>query len=165
MEGEFFTSEDDGEVESSHWEALRNLLPAYRCITRVQLGDGQSTDFWEDIWEGGVPMSNAFPALHSHVVKIGTTVEETVEQGILPFLAPLLSSQATRELQALEELLADLILTSEEDARTSCFESVNHGLHTGHQFRTTLSVICSSSSGRVIPLPVSSSLVGSWCLM
>ncbi|TKV97305.1 hypothetical protein SEVIR_9G485200v4 [Setaria viridis] len=118
-------------------------------------GDGQSTDFWEDIWEGGVPMSNAFPALHSHVVKTGTTVEETVEQGILPFLAPRLSSQATRELQALEELLADLILTSEEDARTSCFESVNHGLHTGHQFRTTLSVICSSSSGRVIPLPVS----------
>lgn len=29
-----------GEVEGSHWDALRNLLPAYRCITRVQLGDG-----------------------------------------------------------------------------------------------------------------------------
>lgn len=83
-------------------------------------------------------MSNAFPALHSHVVKPGATVKETVEQGILPFLAPRLSSQATRELQALKELLADLILTGEEDVRTSCFESVNHGLHTGQIYRASV---------------------------
>src|SRR5687767_13598569 len=43
-----------GAVEGSHWQALRDLLPAYRCITRVQLGNGHTTDFWEDIWEGEV---------------------------------------------------------------------------------------------------------------
>lgn len=113
-------------MEGTHWQALRNLLPAYRCITRVQLGDGRATDFWNDIWEEGVPMPSAFPALYSHVTKPGTTVRDILERGILHTLAPRLSTQATQELQALEELLGDLTLSDEEDVRTSCFESVEH---------------------------------------
>ncbi|CAO2045726.1 unnamed protein product [Urochloa humidicola] len=30
----------DGELHGTHWNAVRELLPAYRCITRVQSGDG-----------------------------------------------------------------------------------------------------------------------------
>ncbi|RCV14142.1 hypothetical protein SETIT_2G402200v2 [Setaria italica] len=149
-------------------KALRDLLPAYRCITRVQLGNGHTTDFWEDIWEGEVSMSNAFPALYSHVIKPGATVNEIADQGLLSSLAPRLSSQATRELQAVEELLADLVLTEEEDVRTSCFESGEHHLHSSQIYRasvhrTEMTAICSNSSGAAMPHPASSSLVGSWC--
>jgi hypothetical protein len=38
----------EGGVDGNHWEALRDLLPAYRCITKVTVGDGRSTSFWWD---------------------------------------------------------------------------------------------------------------------
>jgi hypothetical protein len=34
----------------SHWEGLVRLLPAYRCISTVQLADGARTSFWSDRW-------------------------------------------------------------------------------------------------------------------
>ena len=38
----------EGDAEGTHWEALRDLLPAYRSITKVAIGDGRSTSFWWD---------------------------------------------------------------------------------------------------------------------
>ena len=32
-------------VDGPHWEALRGLLPAYRSISRVEVGDGASASF------------------------------------------------------------------------------------------------------------------------
>ena len=33
----------EGHSDGNHWSALKALLPAYRCITKVQIGDGTST--------------------------------------------------------------------------------------------------------------------------
>ena len=40
-----------------HWDVLRELLPAYRKITRVDVGDGRSTAFWDDVWLGDCPLA------------------------------------------------------------------------------------------------------------
>jgi hypothetical protein len=34
-----------GKLAGTHWDALRELLPAYRRITRVDIGDGRDTAF------------------------------------------------------------------------------------------------------------------------
>ncbi|WVZ49070.1 hypothetical protein U9M48_000451, partial [Paspalum notatum var. saurae] len=39
-----------GEVFGHHWDAVRALLPAYRSITRVMVGNGKTTNFWLDLW-------------------------------------------------------------------------------------------------------------------
>ncbi|GJM95350.1 hypothetical protein PR202_ga12072 [Eleusine coracana subsp. coracana] len=39
----------EGDVHGAHWASLRDLLPLYRAITTVTLGDGRSVSFWEDI--------------------------------------------------------------------------------------------------------------------
>lgn len=55
-----------GGLAGTHWDTLRDLLPAYRKITRVNVGDGRSTAFWYDVWLGELPLPECFPALHSH---------------------------------------------------------------------------------------------------
>ena len=45
----------EGDAEGTHWEALRDLLPAYRSITKVVIGDGRSTSFWWDAWTDAGP--------------------------------------------------------------------------------------------------------------
>ena len=42
----------EGEITGPHWTALRGLLPVYRAITTVQLGDGGTTSSWFDVWNG-----------------------------------------------------------------------------------------------------------------
>lgn len=53
-------------LAGTHWDALRELLPAYRKITRVNVGDGRNTSSWYDVWLGELPLAEYFLALHSH---------------------------------------------------------------------------------------------------
>jgi len=36
----------EGDLQGHHWEALRELLPLYRAITTVSIGNGRNTSFW-----------------------------------------------------------------------------------------------------------------------
>ena len=67
-----------GVLTGSHWDSLRGLLPAYRRISHVQVGNGQDTSFWKDQWIGDQPLSSQLPALHSHLLREGASVEEVV---------------------------------------------------------------------------------------
>lgn len=54
----------EGNGDGNHWEGLKALLPAsYRCITKVQLGDGAATAFWWDSWLGEYTLADRFPCL------------------------------------------------------------------------------------------------------
>ena len=66
-----------GVLTGNHWDALRGLLPAYRRISHVQVGNGQDTSFWKDQWIGDQPLSSQLPALHRHLLR-GASVEEVV---------------------------------------------------------------------------------------
>ena len=46
-----------------HWQSLLELLPAYRALTRVEVGDGRMTSFWQDRWLPCGALIVAFPAL------------------------------------------------------------------------------------------------------
>lgn len=45
------------------WRAIRNLWPMLQARTRVKVGNGMKTSFWEDKWNGKVVMKQAHPAL------------------------------------------------------------------------------------------------------
>ena len=39
-----------GEIHGDNWNTLRSILPLYRAITTVNIGDGKSASFWYDVW-------------------------------------------------------------------------------------------------------------------
>jgi hypothetical protein len=39
-----------GDVHGDHWHTLRQLLPLYQAITCVDVENGKSTSFWDDVW-------------------------------------------------------------------------------------------------------------------
>lgn len=125
----------EGDVVGPHWNALRALLPAYRSITTVEIGDGRHTDFWEDTWLDSVPLSSAYPALRSHVHKEGATVREMLERGVQHWLVPRLSTVATLELDSLSGLIAQVQLSEEADARTCPLVDVTGKLRSSSIYR------------------------------
>ena len=67
-------SAPDNTAAGTHWAALRRLLPDYRLLTTVEVGDGRSTAFWHDCWLSTGPLVDAMPALYSHARRKETSV-------------------------------------------------------------------------------------------
>ena len=101
----------------SHWNALL-LLPLYRCISRVQLGDGRRTAFWLDSWLPSGPLAQAMPELFSHCTKQHASVRVVIDGGLAPILVPHLSAKADAQRRALASVLASTRLAHETDWRT-----------------------------------------------
>lgn len=53
-------------LDTPVWTMLLQLLPEFRQVTKVHLGDGQTTSFWFDHWLGPLPLAELMPALFSH---------------------------------------------------------------------------------------------------
>jgi hypothetical protein len=87
-----------GDVYGDHWQVLRSLLPLYRAITTVQLGDGRTSSFWFDVWMGDEALADSYPALFSHCNKKEATVHELLSDGLQRCFVPRLSAQAMIEL-------------------------------------------------------------------
>lgn len=77
----------------AHWDALQSLLPFYRCITPVILGDGCTTNFWDDHWHGSETLAAAYPNLASHIAIEGASVSDTKIRGVRRQLVPRRSKQ------------------------------------------------------------------------
>ena len=45
---------------------MRELLPAYRSISHVRVGDGKKTSFWYDKWLTNTTLVEAYRSLHTH---------------------------------------------------------------------------------------------------
>jgi hypothetical protein len=71
------------------------LLPAYRCISTVHLGDGARTSFWSDQWLDDVPLDAAVPELFSHSTLQSAMVRQVIRGGLDGVLAPRLSPVAS----------------------------------------------------------------------
>ncbi|XP_066384911.1 uncharacterized protein [Miscanthus floridulus] len=111
-----------GDMARAHWTALRDLLPAYQCITIVSVGDSRDTSFWDDTWLLDVPLADKMPALHSHFTARATSVRDVLGAGLRNLLQHRLTAQATEELEHLEVLLQDIDLIQSPDQRSSFFE-------------------------------------------
>lgn len=117
-----------GDVEGAHWAALRELLPAYRSITRVEVGDGESTAFWHDTWVADQPLAARFPALLSHFVGKNISIREVLSAGLSTQLQSRLSTCARAELTQLEQLISEVTFTGEQDVRVCRMENPDHKL-------------------------------------
>lgn len=84
-----------GDIHGGHWDALRSLLPLYRTITSVNLGDGTACSFWNDVWLADDALADTYPALFSHCTNQDATVKEMLESGLRQHLVPRLSQAAT----------------------------------------------------------------------
>jgi hypothetical protein len=123
----------EGTGDGNHWEGLKALLPAYRCITRVHVGDGATTAFWWDFWMGDTSLASKFPCLLSHCTQPDATVGEVCSRGISTMLVPRLSPQATKEMHEVEALIAATPLHHRPNARSNKFIGPANKLCIGHQ--------------------------------
>jgi hypothetical protein len=76
------------------------LLPAYRCVYMVQLGDCARTAFWSDWCLDDVPLDATVPELFSHTTLRSATVRQVICGGLAGVLAPRLSPVASRQREA-----------------------------------------------------------------
>jgi hypothetical protein len=50
----------------NHWTTLSKMVPVYRSITRVSVGDGRRVSFWHDFWLPGGALEVSHHALFTH---------------------------------------------------------------------------------------------------
>ncbi|TVU08333.1 hypothetical protein EJB05_41734, partial [Eragrostis curvula] len=108
-----------GDIDGVHWSDLRALLPAYRDITTVIVGDGKHTSFWEDAWLPAGRLSAVYPALYSHCTNTQATVHHILTHRLSSVLAPRLSRVASQELTEIVALLDTIELNDQGDVRAS----------------------------------------------
>jgi len=124
-----------GDVHGDHWKTLRSLLPLYRALTSVIIGDGKSCSFWEDVWLGDDALEDAYPVLFSHCTLKTASVCQMMELGIEQSLVPRLSSQAVSELNSLRTALSSVTLSEAMDRRISNFSKGDSNLDSGAIYR------------------------------
>jgi hypothetical protein len=93
--------------DTPSWSFFKSLIPRYRGLTAVALGDGTTTSFWHDEWAEASRLAELLPALYSHCLDTDATVEEVLTAGGVTFyqLQPRLSAAAQHELTLLETAL------------------------------------------------------------
>ncbi|CAO2153322.1 unnamed protein product [Urochloa humidicola] len=110
-----------GEMVCPHWESLRSLLPLYQAVTTVKLGDGCTTSFWMDVWNGEDSLADRFPSLYSHFKGKDQAVCTIVSEGLERYLVPRLTQTAHDELLIVNNLLRSTTLMPGHDTRESPF--------------------------------------------
>ncbi|KAF8670386.1 hypothetical protein HU200_050689 [Digitaria exilis] len=109
---------DDHRGDTPCWRDIKKLIPEYRAITTVAIGDGDSTSFWHDTWSEASILRDALPALYSHCTDTDLTVAKVVLVGGLDSaLQPRLSSTAQAERELLVNALDDIELSDARDTR------------------------------------------------
>ncbi|CAL4888861.1 unnamed protein product [Urochloa decumbens] len=115
----FWYDEGRADEDTPCWRDIKKLIPEYRAITAVALGDGETTSFWHDTWSEAGILRDALPALYSHCLDVHATVAEVVASGGLQGndLQPRLTAAATADLGLLGDALAEVALRPESDER------------------------------------------------
>jgi hypothetical protein len=111
-----------GDLGGHHREILKSILPLYQALTTVELKDGSSTSFWNDVWHLEEAFSQRFPALYSHCTRREDSVREAAMSNLDRAFVPHLSNQASIELLQLREIIQQLSLVPGNDSRKSLFD-------------------------------------------
>jgi hypothetical protein len=94
-----------GDSLGHHWELLESLLPLYRALTTVELGDGRSTLFWTDVWTGDEALEDRFPRLFFPLHQQDMHCTQAITSNHQGCFVNRMSSQAQVELQQLHVIL------------------------------------------------------------
>lgn len=101
-------------LDTPVWKDIVAGLESFRSISKVTVGDGSSTSFWFGRWLGSTPLSERFPDLFSHSVRINVCVSYILNSGIQGNLGPRLSNAAMADLLTLSHDLSSVVLHSDE---------------------------------------------------
>lgn len=63
MVGNFFPKRTKQSFGLSVWRGLAYVEPIFRQLTQFKIGNGFSTDFWNDSWCAAAPLSRLFPSV------------------------------------------------------------------------------------------------------
>ena len=139
-----------GEVAGPHWRDLAELMPLYRAVTTCAVGDGTSTCFWEDRWLNCGRLKEVFPLLHSHAVSTEVSMACVLRDGVRAHLMPCLNAGAREELAKLSPLLEDILLTEDDDRRSSPLVEPDNVMRAGPIYKvlmkTTGAPLCAFST-------------------
>lgn len=114
----FFPSPLWGLVVSHAFVTSRlSLLPRYRSLTKVLVGDGQLTSFWHDKWLLSTPLADTFPVLFSHCVDTNGSVCSVMSGDLQHHLRPRLTRAADDDLASLRNCLQVVTLRPKGDCR------------------------------------------------
>ncbi|XP_044344707.1 uncharacterized protein [Triticum aestivum] len=100
-----------------HWSSLAKLMPSYRALTAVSVGNGRTTAFWLDSWLPGGALSIQMSSLFSHVTSPDVSVAHVAQHGLDGGLVPRLNRAGARERGLLLPIVQSLVLSEEADAR------------------------------------------------
>ena len=125
----------EGPIKGHHWDSLKALLPIYRAITTVRLGDGRMTSFWDDMWNGDDCLADRFPALRSHCTSAGFSVQDICTTSLDNYLVARLSTQAQEELCTVNNIISLTQLSEAHDTRLSPFVSPDGRLNSSLLYR------------------------------
>jgi hypothetical protein len=127
-------STDDG----VHLASLRRLLPDYRLLTTVELGDGRTTAFWHDCWSAAGVLAETYPALYSHARRPEASVRSVLGQSLQLAFVPRLTTTASVEFDALSDLVADVTLSDCADVRRCPWEDAAQKLSSSALYKTVV---------------------------
>ncbi|KAK1642140.1 hypothetical protein QYE76_059945 [Lolium multiflorum] len=101
---------DRHSLDTSIWKDILAGLSTFRLISKVSVGDGNSTSFWLDLWLGPAPFHERYPALFSHSIRPNASIFHVLHTGLNSNLGPRLSHAATGDLLALTSELGSVVL-------------------------------------------------------
>jgi hypothetical protein len=125
-----------GDLHGQHWEMLRSLLPVYRAITTVTLGDGVTTSYWHDVWDGDDSMADRFPELYNHCQLQEMTVKQASEGALRSSLVHRSSPAAQLQLSQAMQIIGQHQLRQAKDRRHSPLFKRNGDLDTSMLYKT-----------------------------
>lgn len=104
-----------------HWAHLRGLMPLYKGLSRVLVGNYRKTSFWQDHWLSCVPMRCAFLALASHASVPDPSVWLVRDRGLDVVLVPRLTLWPTGNARLCCRSLASTLLPARRMHVSLCF--------------------------------------------
>ena len=113
--------------DTAVWRGILAGLSELRDATLVNVGSGNATFFWLDLWLGNVELAVAFPALFSHCLRPNCSVALALASPNL-FLRPALTNAAATELESLLLLLSTVSVQHEVPDQRSLRSSPSTGL-------------------------------------
>lgn len=102
------------------------LNDQYKGIAAVQVGDGSTIYFWQDLWNGNIPI-HQYPELYSFAKNSDLSLRTVwLAPNILDLFYLPLSEQAFMQIQNLYEVLESLNLETGQDLWTCIWGSAGY---------------------------------------
>jgi hypothetical protein len=86
---------DHHHLDTLIWKDIVARLTSFCSISKISLGNGNSTAFWLHLLLGGQPLQECFPHLFSHSTRPNIKVAATLSLGLRNSLGPRLTVAAT----------------------------------------------------------------------